>query len=286
VNGISRIGYMKGGQSARWVDENIADSITLKALQFIENNRNKPFFLYFGTQDAHVPRVPHPRFVGKSGLGPRGDAIVQFDWSVGEVMKKLKELKLEKNTLIIVSSDNGPVLDDGYHDQAVELLGENKPWGPLRGGKYSSFEAGTRVPQIISWKSKIKPSVSNALTSHIDWYASLAALISAKTLIGECPDSRNQLNTLLGKDKKGCEYVIKQNVHLALSIIQGDWKYIDPNNAGQKSRETNIELGNSKKPQLYNLKVDIGEQNNLAEQFPEKVQELKALLDSIKSKIN
>jgi arylsulfatase A-like enzyme len=285
VNGISRIGYMKGGKSARWVDENIADSITLKALQFIEKNKDQPFFLYFGTQDAHVPRVPHPRFVGKSGLGPRGDAIVQFDWTVGEVMAKLKKLKLDKNTLIILSSDNGPVLNDGYYDQAVELLGDNKPWGPFRGGKYSSFEAGTRVPQIISWKSKIKPSVSNALTSQIDWYASLAALISAKTHADECPDSRNQLNTLLGYEKKGCEYVIKQNLHLALSIIQNDWKYIEPNNAAPKSNETNIELGNSKTPQLYNLKKDIGEQNNLAEQFPEKLLELKFLLDSEKNKI-
>ncbi|MEI8084958.1 MAG: sulfatase-like hydrolase/transferase, partial [Paludibacter sp.] len=118
VNGVSRIGYMKGGKSALWVDENIADSITAKALGFIEKNKNQPFFLYFGTQDVHVPRLPHPRFAGKSGLGPRGDAILEFDWIVGEVTKKLHELGLEKNTIVILSSDNGPVIDDGYQDQA------------------------------------------------------------------------------------------------------------------------------------------------------------------------
>lgn len=284
VNGISRIGYMKGGKKALWVDENIADSITLKALQFIESNRDKPFFLYFGTQDVHVPRVPHPRFVGKSGLGSRGDAILEFDWTVGQVVNKLKELKLDKNTLIILSSDNGPVVDDGYQDQAVELLGDHKPWGPLRGGKYSSFEAGTRVPQIVSWHSKIKPSVSYALTSQIDWYASLAALISAETSNSECPDSKNQIRALMGKDKKGRTYAVKQNVQIALSIIKDDWKYIEPNNAGAKSKETNIELGNSKKPQLYNLKTDIGEQQNLIDQFPEKAQELKTLLELEKKK--
>lgn len=284
VNGVSRIGYMKGGKSARWVDENIADSITHKALQFIEKNKKHPFFLYFGTQDAHVPRLPHPRFVGKSGLGSRGDAILEFDWTVGEVMAKLKELKLEKNTLIILSSDNGPVLDDGYQDKAVELLGNHKPWGPLRGGKYSSFEAGTRVPQIVSWKSMIKPSVSNALHSQIDWYASLASLVGANLNAGECPDSENQLQTLLGKSKKDRTYVIKQNVHIALSIIKDNWKYIEPNNSGAKSKDTNIELGNNKIDQLYNLKTDIGEQQNVAAQFPEKVQELKGILEDEKKK--
>jgi hypothetical protein len=89
VNGISRIGFMKGGKSALWVDENIADSITVKCLQFIENNKNQPFFLYFGTRDVYVPRLPYPRFVVKSSMGPRGDAIVEFDWTVGQEMAKL-----------------------------------------------------------------------------------------------------------------------------------------------------------------------------------------------------
>jgi len=143
VNGISRIGYMKGGKSALWKDEEIGDVITGKALNFIEKSKNEPFFLYFATHDVHVPRVPNPRFAGKSGMGPRGDAILEFDWSVGEVLKTLKRLGIEKNTIIIVTSDNGPVVDDGYKDQAVELLGAHKPAGKYRGGKYSSFEGGT-----------------------------------------------------------------------------------------------------------------------------------------------
>ena len=91
VNGISRIGFMKGGKSALWEDENIADSITVHAVRFIERNKDKPFFLYFGTNDIHVPRYPHKRFRGKTDMGHRGDAIVQFDWSVGEVVRALKE---------------------------------------------------------------------------------------------------------------------------------------------------------------------------------------------------
>ena len=105
VNGISRIGYMTGGKSARWIDEKMADVLTKQAVQFIEKNEDRPFFLYFATHDIHVPRVPHPRFTGKSGLGPRGDVILQFDWSVGEVLAALNRVHLAGNTLVIVTSD-------------------------------------------------------------------------------------------------------------------------------------------------------------------------------------
>ena len=168
VNGISRIGYMSGGKSARWIDENIADVITGKAVRFIENNKDKPFFLYFSTHDIHVPRVPDPRFAGKSGMGPRGDVILEFDWSVGQIMNTIDSLNLSENTLIIVTSDNGPVVDDGYKDKAVELLNGHTPAGPLRGGKYSLFDGGTRVVFIVKWKEKIIPGVSDALFSQID----------------------------------------------------------------------------------------------------------------------
>lgn len=140
VNGISRIGYMKGGGKALWKDENIADSIVTHAIDFIKENKEKPFFMYFATNDVHVPRFPHDRFRGKNPMGVRGDAIEQFDWSVGQLMKTLDEMGLTENTLIILSSDNGPVVDDGYADRAVELLGDHKPAGPLRGNKYSAFE--------------------------------------------------------------------------------------------------------------------------------------------------
>ena len=209
VNGISRIGYMKGGKDALWVDENIADSITNKAVGFIENNHEKPFFLYFATNDIHVPRVPHPRFAGKSGMGPRGDAILEFDWSVGEIMAALEKHGLTENTLIILSSDNGPVVDDGYQDQAVELLGDHRPWGSFRGGKYSAFEAGTRVPFVVSWPARVKQKVSDALFSQIDIFASLSKLIGKQIPEGAAADSKDALPTLLGTDTKGREYIIE-----------------------------------------------------------------------------
>lgn len=277
VNGISRIGYMKGGKQALWEDENIADSITMKAVGFIEKHRKEPFFLYVGTNDAHVPRWPHSRFVGKSGMGPRGDALLQFDWTVGQIIEALDKAGISENTLIVLSSDNGPVVDDGYQDQAVELLGEHRPWGDFRGGKYSNFEAGTRIPLIISWPAVITSGISNALVSHIDLYASLAKLTEQELEAGAAIDSRDQLATFLGKDKKGRDYVIESAG--ALSIYDGEWKYIVPNNRSAYNKLTNTELGNNKEDQLYNLKKDIGEKNNVASEYPDIVARLKAKLE-------
>lgn len=278
VNGISRIGYMKGGRRALWEDENIADSITARAVQFIENNADKPFFLYLGTNDIHVPRYPHERFRGKSGMGLRGDAILQFDWTVGEILDALERKGIAKNTLIILSSDNGPVVDDGYADQSVEHLGNHRPWGDLRGGKYSNFEAGTRVPLIVSWPAVVKPGVSDALVSHIDLFASMATLVKASVNDGAAPDSRDALATLLGRDKKGREYIVEKAG--SISIYDGEWKYIAPSNGYAYNRLTNIELGNAREPQLYNLKHDLGEKHNVAAQHPEIVERMQQLLSN------
>ena len=151
VNGIPRIGFMKGGEKAKWVDEKMADTFLEKAKQYVQQHKDGPFFLYYALQQPHVPRTPSERFVGLSGMGPRGDAILEADWCIGEFIKTLQDEGILDNTLIIFSSDNGPVLNDGYYDDAVEKLGNHTPWGPLRGGKYSLFEAGTRVPFVVYW---------------------------------------------------------------------------------------------------------------------------------------
>lgn len=282
VNGISRIGYMKGGKQALWEDEFIADSITTKAVQFIDRHKDEPFFLYVGTNDVHVPRYPHPRFQGKSGMGFRGDALLQFDWTVGEIMKALEKNGLAENTLIVLTSDNGPVVDDGYQDRAVELLGNHRPWGEFRGGKYSNFEAGTRVPLIVSWSKQVKSAVSDALVSHIDLYASMAKLMGKTLEAGAGVDSQDYLDAFLGKDTKGRDYVIE--FAGALSVSDGQWKYITPNNKPAYAKLTNTELGNSPEDQLYHLKEDIGEKNNVASEHPDIVAKLKKILETESSK--
>jgi arylsulfatase A-like enzyme len=282
VNGISRIGYMTGGKSALWIDEDIADVITSKAVKFIAENKNKPFFMYFATHDIHVPRTPNQRFAGKSGMGPRGDAILEFDWSVGEIMKAVDRLGLAPNTLIIITSDNGPVVDDGYKDQAVELLGSHKPAGPLRGGKYSAFDGGTRVVFIASWKGKIKEGTSDALFSQVDLMASFADIAGQSLPTGAGPDSFNSADALLGKSSTGREWLVEQSANGRLSIINGDWKLIEPGPGVKVQVNTNTETGNDTVPQLYNLKTDIGERNNSASENKAIVKELTELLQNIK----
>ena len=286
INGISRIGYMSGGKSARWVDEDMADTITNKAVRFLETNKDNPFFLYFSTHDIHVPRVPHSRFVGKSGMGYRGDAILQFDWCVGEILNTLDKLGLSNDTLVILTSDNGPVVDDGYRDQAVEMLQDHKPSGPLRGGKYSAFDAGTRVPFIVRWPDRVAYGTSDALFSQIDLFASFAALVGQPMSENAAPDSRNALNTLLGKSSENREFVIEHSASGTLSIIKDGWKYIEPSDGPKISKYTHIELGHDPQPQLYNLENDLGEQHNLAGEHPDKVTELSVLLEKIRFNSN
>src|SRR5215467_6884583 len=180
VNGIGRIGYMSGGKAARWIDEDMADTLTNKAVAFVERRRSQPFFLYFATHDIHVPRVPHPRFVGKTSMGPRGDAIAELDWCAGKMLDTLDRLNLTRDTLFIFSSDNGPVVDDGYRDRSPELLGDHKPAGPLRGGKYSAYDGGTRVPFLVRWPGTVSPGVSDAMVSQVDLLASFASLTAQK----------------------------------------------------------------------------------------------------------
>lgn len=279
VNGIGRIGYMQGGHKARWVDEEISTTFLTKAKDFIAGHERQPFFLYFALTEPHVPRMPATLFKGQSALGYRGDAILQLDWTVGQIMRQLEETGLADNTILIFSSDNGPVLDDGYQDEAVTRQNGHLPAGPLRGGKYSVFEGGTRVPFILRWPRKVKPGVSEALLCQMDLPASFAELLRLPIPAGDAPDSQNLLPVLLGKTANGRRQLVEQGAILAL--VQGGWKYISPSQQGAYNPLTGIETGNLTEPQLYNLREDIGERNNLASQHPDKVQQMAAELKRI-----
>ncbi|HMI04691.1 MAG TPA: arylsulfatase [Pedobacter sp.] len=282
VNGIGRIGYMEGGNKARWVDEEVSSTFLAKARNFIEENKMQPFFLCYTLTEPHVPRMPATMFKGKSELGLRGDAILQLDWTVGQIMKQLEYLKLDKNTMIIFSSDNGPVLDDGYQDEAVAKNAGHKPAGILRGGKYSAFEGGTRVPWIVSWPGTITPKVSGAMICQIDLLASFSKLLNVKLPDGEAPDSENVLQAILGKSAKGRSVLIEQGG--PLSIIKENWKYIEPGKGSGYDKLTGTETGVLQSGQLYDLLADPGEINNVFEQHPNKAEELADLLTKIRSR--
>lgn len=286
TNGISRIGYMKGGETALWVDEEFPNVLKGRANQFINQHKDKPFFLFFSYHDIHVPRLPNKKFVDASSMGPRGDAIAQMDWVTGEVLNEIKKLGLDDNTIVIFTSDNGPVLNDGYDDKAVQLLGNHKPAGSLRGGKYSAYEGGTRVPTIIRWYKKIKPQVSNALVSQVDFYASIATLLNHKMADNEAIDSENLWTTFLGKETKGRKYLLEESYTYALRF--GNWKYIEPLPA-QKSlpnfmANKGSEGGFKHTPQLFDIKTDIGEKTDLSDQNINLVKEMNSKLNQIKVK--
>ena len=187
-NGISRIGFYTGGHEARFRDEDLADEWVKQSNKWIEANKENPFFLFFSSHDLHVPRMPHERFHGTSGMGFRGDAIVQLDWCVGELLKTLDRLKLSGNTLIVFCSDNGPVGDDGYKDDALEKMGDHRPNGPFSGGKYSVLEGGTRTPFITYWPGKIAKGSSIEMVCTIDLAASFAALTGCLLYTSDAAD--------------------------------------------------------------------------------------------------
>lgn len=276
VNGISRIGFMKGGQKARWTDEEMAAVFSSEAHDFIRKNKARPFFMYYALHQPHVPRVPNAKFAGTSGLGPRGDVILEADAQIGELLDLLKAENLEERTLIVFTSDNGPVLNDGYADDAEELASEKNysPAGILRGGKYSLFEGGTRVPFVVSRAGHIAPGVSDVPVSQLDLFASLAALVG-----GEVPadsDSENHLDVFLGKNKtQGRKnFVVEATGRLAYR--EGDFLYIPARpTLPSVAWLTKIENGNAAQDALYNIASDPGTRENLAETAPGKLRQMR-----------
>ena len=270
INGISRIGFMKGGEKAKWSDIDMADHFLDMAKNYIKNNKDNSFFLFYSLQQPHVPRTPHPRFEGKSGMGPRGDAIIEADWCVGELYEILESLGIIDNTLILFSSDNGPVLNDGYYDDAEEKIGDHTPSGGLRGGKYSLFEAGTRVPFISYWKNRIKPTISNKIISQVDILSSIAKIIGSEYRSKDGNDLSGLILDNLGTGRN--ELILEATSRTAYR--NGDWVMIPPYKGNEISKNVNIELGNSKNYKLFNLKDDPSQKINLSNKNSKKLKEM------------
>jgi arylsulfatase A-like enzyme len=292
-NGISRIGFYTGGHSARFRDEDLADKWVEKSEEWIKENKKDPFFLFFASHDLHVPRIPHERFKGKSGLSYRGDVIVQLDWCVGEIVRILREQGLEKNTMIVFCSDNGPVGDDGYKDGALEFMGDHKPAGPYKGGKYSIFEGGTRTPFITWWPGTIEPGISDEVVCTIDLATSLASHLGLSLPEESYVDSLDVMDALLGKEgAKGREHLIQQDNGGKgnFGFRKGKWKLL--RHAKKMARNVKVEeqlaSENVDRLMLVDLEKDPGERTNLAQSNPEMTEklnsELQALLDRGRSR--
>jgi arylsulfatase A-like enzyme len=269
-NGIGRIGFCGGGQKARWRDEDLADTWVQKSTQWIKEQKDKPFFLFFASHNIHVPRMPNERFQGKTSMGYRGDAIVELDWTIGKLLETLDELTLTENTLVIFCSDNGPVLDDGYKDGSVEKQGKHKPAGPLRGGKGTVYEGGTRTPFITRWPCTVAPGTSDEIVCTLDFPASFASLVGQKLDVFECPDSFNLLPALLGQSgARGRDHLVQQeNSDMALGFRSGNWKLIQFKEYYK----------------LFDTSKSANPRQNMIILAPARANEMKAKMEELKSK--
>lgn len=209
---------------------------------------------------------------------------MELDWMVGQVLDHLRKLGLEQDTIVVFSSDNGPILDDGYKDHAEERTGEHRPAGPLRGGKYSLFDGGTRVPAIVWSPGRVEPGESDALLSHVDFLATFAHLAGQDLAPSETADSQQLADAILGKSKQGRADLVTEGFGAKTLLREGDWVFIPAYPGRRLFGDKNVESGNSDEPQLYNLSEDIGQTKNLAASNPEKVKALSEQLHAILSR--
>ena len=271
INGIPRIGHMTGGTAALWDDATMADYFYDRAEAFVIEHADEPFFLYYGLHEPHVPRTASAAFAGSTPYGPRGDVIAEADALVGRMMRRLEELNLLDNTLVIFTSDNGAVVQDGYEDGADTLLGDHDPNGGLRGGKYSLYDGGTHIPFIARWKGHIQPGVTDAWFTQLDLYASLGALIGAD--VPEGLDTENHLDVLLGRTDKGRRAQVIEATG-RLGYLQDGYVLLPPYN-GPERNETGIELGNLPDYALFDLQTDIHQDHELSAVQPARLRRLR-----------
>ena len=278
-NRIGRIGFYTGGTQARFRDEDLADAWAGEAVRWIEAHARSPFFLFLAPHDIHVPRVPHERFRNATSMGPRGDCIVEFDWLVGQVVEAIERFGIADDTLVIICSDNGPVLDDGYKDDAVEKLGDHRPAGPFRGGKYAVYEGGTRTPFIAWWPKRIASGTSAEIVCTLDLGRSIATLAGAAVPEGAFPDAVDVSAALVEKGP-GRQSLLQQDNGQSgrFGFRHRQWKLV---RQPASTRDSATDSPSKPTDALYDLDADPGETTDVAGDHPDVVARLAAAIDQI-----
>ena len=259
---------------------------TERAVRFIRNNRSNPFFLYLAHSMPHVPLAVSDKFKGKSEQGLFGDVMMEIDWSVGEVVRTVRELGLEDNTLIVITSDNGPWANYGNH--AGSAAG-------LREAKATTFDGGNRVPCIMYWKGHTKPgTICNKLASNIDLFPTFAEIAGA-ALPEHKIDGVSILSLIEGKEganpRKSFVYYYNKNDLEA--VTDGEFKLVFPHkyvtygayapgNDGLPGKLLTTELRSS---ELYDLRRDPGERYNVLHQYPEQAARLMKIADEMRNEL-
>ncbi len=245
--------------------DRITQQYTAEAIQFIRDNQNQPFFIYLAHHMPHLPLGASPEFKGQSVRGAYGDAVEELDASMGEIFDELERLDLDEETLVIYLSDNGPEI--GHEDLYVGSA------GPLRGAKYSNWEGGVRVPAIMRWPGKIPAAqVADQLATSMDIYPTLVSLAGGDLPKGVSIDGIDISDTLMGRpdQQRQREVFYYYSLTQLQAVRSGRWKLVLPREANSSytfwigRRYTDAVL----KPLLFDLEADIGEQNDLASEFP------------------
>lgn len=286
-------GPRKGPALPDWDWVNVLPELTKQAVRFVEERakEKQPFFLYFPLTSPHYPVVPAAKFKGKSGAGDFGDFVFQSDWTVGQVLDALQRSGVADNTLVIFTSDNGPEISNEVHPGAYDRIQQygHASMGTLRGAKRDAWEGGHRVPFLARWPGKIKSGTTCAETiCHVDLMATVAALLDVKLPADAGVDSYNLLPALRGE--KMTKPIREATVHHAFSgkfaIRKGDWVLV-----AAPSGDDNGKLGepdwfkkdrgyapHDQKAELFNLRTDLAERDNVAARHPELVTEMTELL--------
>lgn len=284
ANDNGKCNFHENNESAGATDDmaGLTRLYTDKSIDYLKNKRdnNKPFILYLAHTMMHTIIDASPKFKGKSAGGLYGDVVEEFDYETGRLLDTLDELGLSKNTLILYTSDNGPWNQPKYyknkkgHPKGSIFWGES---GELRNGKGSPYEGGYRLPCIARWPGKIPAGrTSDAIFATIDLLPTFATLSGAQVPKDRKIDGIDQVALLFGKSDEGR----KDFFFDAAGVRLGDWKYVSAkaNFYGYAKEDDRPQLD-----ELYNLSKDIGEIQNLAQKYPEKLQELKKLFESIKT---
>ncbi len=247
---------------------------TEQAVDFIGENKDDPFFLYLAHNMPHVPLYVSPEFEGKSERGLYGDTIQEIDWSVGQVLQALEDNGIADNTLVVFTSDNGPWL---------AMREDGGSAGGLRDGKMNTFDGGQKVPAVAYWPGTITPRIDDRMASMLDWFPTMSKLAGLPLPDDRVIDGQVITERLTGKDPEQSHepFIYISGISTdAVAIRDGDWKLKLPQSGYPRFLEPIIKLGiYSHSQMLFNLKEDPQELNNLIDQYPEKVAELKAKLD-------
>jgi len=279
-----------------WEWVNIMPDLTRRAVKYIEDaakaSPRKPFFLYFPLTAPHYPVVPAPQFKGKSEAGEYGDYVVQVDWTVGQVMDVLERSGAAGDTLLVFTSDNGPEITGEVRPGAYDRiqLYQHYSMGSLRGTKRDAWEGGHRVPFIARWPGRIQPgSQSSETICHVDLMATVAALLGTRLPENAGEDSYNILPALLGERFDGPvrEATVHHSAKGHFAIRRGNWVLIDWTTGDDNKEPDWFKKERGYEPhnqpcELYDLRQDMAERRNLCAEQPQKVAELKELLEKYK----